>query len=97
MAIAESNNVKSKKNNDLIKGLKVNSLIIFFSGFGILIASFLVFLLIVKNVYGNFELSEILPSNSKSAFSFIADINSGSISSPYLILNFKALNMISGF
>lgn len=62
MAIAESNNVESKKNNELIKGLKVNSLIIFFSGFGILIASVLVFLLIVKNVYGNFELSEILPS-----------------------------------
>ena len=64
MAIAKSHSVdkKSKKNNDLIKGLKVNSLIIFFSGFVILIASLLVFLLIVKNVYGNFKLSEILPS-----------------------------------
>ncbi|MCK5457546.1 MAG: hypothetical protein KAI45_10510, partial [Melioribacteraceae bacterium] len=64
MAIVESHSVdkKSKKNTNLIKGLKVNSLIIFFSGFVILIASILVFLLIVKNVYGNFKLSEILPS-----------------------------------
>jgi len=64
MAIAETHSVnnKNKKNNDLIKGLKVNSLIIFFSGFVILIASILVFLLIVKSVYGNFKLSEILPS-----------------------------------
>ena len=62
MAIAETHSVNNKKNNDLIKGLKVNSLIIFFSGFVILIASILVFLLIVKSVYGNFKLSEILPS-----------------------------------
>lgn len=64
MAIAESHSVNnsSKDNNDLIKGLKVNSLLIFFSGFAILIGSLIVFLLIVKNVYGNYTFSEIYPS-----------------------------------
>lgn len=64
MAIAESHSVNnsSKDNNDLIRGLKVNSLLIFFSGFAILIGSLLVFLLIVKSVYGNYTFSEIYPS-----------------------------------
>lgn len=64
MAIAESHSVNnaSEENNDLIKGLKVNSLLIFFSGFAILVGSLLVFLLIVKNVYGNYTFSEIYPS-----------------------------------
>lgn len=43
-------------------GLRVNYLIIFLSGLLILIGGILVFLLIVKNVYGNYELSEILPT-----------------------------------
>ncbi len=64
MAIAKSHSVNNsgKDNNDLIKGLKVNSLLIFFSGFAILIGSLIVFLLIVKNVYGNYTFSEIYPS-----------------------------------
>ena len=64
MAVIESNSVidKNKDNYGLIKGLKINSLIILLSGFVILIGSMLVFLLIVKNVYGKFELSEILPT-----------------------------------
>ncbi|NOX66622.1 MAG: hypothetical protein GXO85_12755 [Chlorobi bacterium] len=64
MAIAESHSVNNsgKDNNDLIKGLKVNSLLIFFSGFAILIGSLIVFLLIVKSVYGNYTFSEIYPS-----------------------------------
>ncbi|VAX15935.1 hypothetical protein MNBD_IGNAVI01-262 [hydrothermal vent metagenome] len=64
MAITKSHSVNnsSKDNNDLIRGLKVNSLLIFFSGFAILVGSLLVFLLIVKNVYGNYTFSEIYPS-----------------------------------
>ncbi len=64
MAIVESHSVNNseKKDNDLIKGLKVNSLLIFFSGFAIVIGSLLIFLLIVKNVYGNYTFSEIYPS-----------------------------------
>ncbi|MDF1610705.1 hypothetical protein [Stygiobacter electus] len=44
------------------KGLRVNYLIIFLSGLVLLIVAFLVFLLIIKNIYGNYDLSQILPS-----------------------------------
>ena len=44
------------------KGLKVNYLIIFLSGLVLLTTGILVFLLVVKNVYGNYEIEEILPS-----------------------------------
>ena len=44
------------------KSLKVNYLIIFLGGFVLLITSVLVFLLVVKNVYGNYEIEEILPT-----------------------------------
>lgn len=48
--------------NEAIKGLRVNYPIIFLSGLVILIASILTYLLIIKNIYGNYELSEILPT-----------------------------------
>lgn len=44
------------------KGLKVNYFIIFLSGLVLLISAVLVFLLIVKNIYGNYEIREILPT-----------------------------------
>jgi len=50
------------------KGLKVNYLIIFLSGAVLLITAFLVFLLIVKNIYGNYELKEILPTKNNLKF-----------------------------
>jgi len=43
-------------------GLRVNYLIIFLSGLVLLAAAILIFMLVVKNVYGNYEVSEILPS-----------------------------------
>jgi len=69
MALKETKYDKNwnKKNseaesNEAIKGLRVNYPIIFLSGLLILIASILTFLLIIKNIYGNYELSEILPT-----------------------------------
>jgi len=53
------------------RGLKVNYLIIFLSGLVLLITSFLVFLLIVKNIYGNYELKEIIPT--KNNLKFLSD------------------------
>ena len=53
---------KGRRDDGPITGLRVNYLIIFLSGLVILIAAILVFLLIVKNVYGNYEFSEILPT-----------------------------------
>lgn len=44
------------------KGLRVNYLIIFLSGLVLLSAAILIFMLVVKNVYGNYEVSEILPN-----------------------------------
>ena len=44
------------------KGLRVNYLIIFLSGLVLLAAAILIFMLVVKNVYGNYDVSEILPS-----------------------------------
>jgi hypothetical protein len=45
------------------KGLRVNYLIIFLSGLVLLITGILVFLLIVRNIYGSYEIKEILPTN----------------------------------
>lgn len=44
------------------RGLRVNYLIIFLSGLVLLITGILVFLLIIKNIYGNYELKDILPT-----------------------------------
>lgn len=44
------------------KGLRVNYLIIFLSGLVLLITGILVFLLIVRNIYGSYEIKEILPT-----------------------------------
>ena len=43
-------------------GLRVNYLIIFLSGLVLLVAGLLVFMLIIKNVYGNYNVPEILPT-----------------------------------
>ena len=43
-------------------GLRVNYLIIFLSGLVLLVAAVLIFMLVVKNVFGNYEVSEILPT-----------------------------------
>ncbi|MHB8842923.1 MAG: polysaccharide deacetylase family protein, partial [Candidatus Aquicultor sp.] len=51
-----------------LKGLRVNYLIIFLSGLVLLITAILVFLLIVKNIYGNYELKEILPTKNNLKF-----------------------------
>jgi hypothetical protein len=55
------------------KGLKVNYLIILLSGLVLLIGGVLVFLLIVKNIYGNYELKEVLPT--KENLSFLSSSN----------------------
>jgi D-alanyl-D-alanine carboxypeptidase len=55
------------------KGLRVNYLIIFLSGLVLLISGILVFLLIVKNIYGNYEIKEILPT--KDNLSFLSSSN----------------------
>ncbi|MFA3781693.1 hypothetical protein ABRY23_01360 [Melioribacteraceae bacterium 4301-Me] len=45
-------------------GLRVNYSIIFLSGLVLLIAAFLVFLLIIKNIYGNYQIEQILPTKN---------------------------------
>ncbi|KAF0151169.1 MAG: hypothetical protein FD143_2204 [Ignavibacteria bacterium] len=50
------------------KGLRVNYLIIFLSGLVLLITGALVFLLIIKNIYGNYEIKEIIPSKQNLDF-----------------------------
>jgi len=50
------------------KGLRVNYLIIFLSGLVLLITGTLVFLLIIKNIYGNYEIKEILPTKENLSF-----------------------------
>lgn len=50
------------------KGLRVNYLIIFLSGLVLLIIAILVFLLIIKNIYGNYEISQILPTKQNLEF-----------------------------
>ena len=53
---------------DPARGLRVNYLIIFLSGLVLLITAFLVFLLIIKNIYGNYEIKEILPTKKNLKF-----------------------------
>jgi len=50
------------------RGLRVNYLIILLSGLVLLITALLVFLLIVKNIYGNYEIKEILPTKENLKF-----------------------------
>ncbi|MBX3008414.1 MAG: beta-galactosidase trimerization domain-containing protein [Melioribacteraceae bacterium] len=50
------------------RGLRVNYLIIFLSGLVLLITAILVFMLIVKNIYGNYEVTEILPTKKNLRF-----------------------------
>jgi hypothetical protein len=57
------------------KGLKVNYLIIFLSGLVLLISAVLVFLLIIRNIYGNYELKQILPT--KENLKFLSDEKKG--------------------
>lgn len=47
-----------------IRGLRVNYLIIFLSGLVLLITGLLVFLLIVKNIYGSYEIKDIIPTKA---------------------------------
>ncbi|MCK9279813.1 MAG: polysaccharide deacetylase family protein [Melioribacteraceae bacterium] len=44
------------------KGLRVNYLIIFLSGLVLLIVGILIFLLVIRNIYGKYEVDEIIPS-----------------------------------
>jgi len=53
---------------DVAKGLKVNYLIIFLSGLVLLISGTLIFLLIIKNVYGNYEINELVPTKDNITF-----------------------------
>ncbi len=65
MAVNGNENKRSEKaplQKKSKQGLRVNYLIIFLSGLFILFAGILVFLLIVKNVYGNYDLKQILPT-----------------------------------
>ncbi len=71
MALGSKKNIEKDKKKktkaqfegaEAIKGLRVNYFIIFLSGLVILIAAILTYLLIIQNIYGNYELSEILPS-----------------------------------
>lgn len=50
------------------RGLRVNYLIIFLSGLVLLITGILVFLLIVKNIYGSYEIKDILPTKENLKF-----------------------------
>lgn len=50
------------------KSFKVNYLIILFTGLFLLVGGILTFLLIIKNIYGNYELNQILPSKENLRF-----------------------------
>ena len=63
------------------KGLRVNYLIIFLSGLVLLVGGILVFLLIVKNIYGNYEIKEILPT--KKNLEFLTSEKSGKVAILY--------------
>lgn len=45
-----------------IKGLRVNYSILFLTGLFMLVGSILTYLLIIKNIYGNYKIAEILPT-----------------------------------
>ncbi len=53
---------RKKDRSESIKGLRVNYFIIVLVGLAILLASILTYVFILKNIYGNFEVSEILPT-----------------------------------
>ncbi|MGK9476160.1 hypothetical protein [Melioribacter sp. OK-6-Me] len=61
------------------KGLRVNYLIIFLSGLVLLFTALLVFLLILKNIYGNYEIKEIIPTKEN----LIKDEKAGKIAILY--------------
>ncbi|MCK5457028.1 MAG: hypothetical protein KAI45_07860, partial [Melioribacteraceae bacterium] len=71
-------NMMTKPKNastEAIKGLRVNYIIIFLSGLVILIAAILTYLLIIQNVYGNYEISEIFPSEENlKAFQYSSKV-----------------------
>lgn len=52
------------------KGVSVNYLIIFFSGLVLLVAGVLIFLLVLKSLYGNFDLKDILPTPKNLSYFF---------------------------
>lgn len=64
------------------KGLRVNYLIILLSGLVLLIGGILVFLLIVKNIYGNYEIKDILPTKNNLSF-FSSSNKSGKVAILY--------------
>ena len=66
------------------KGLKVNYLIIFLSGFVLLLLGVLVFLMILRNVYGKYELKEIVPTEDNlSTLSWDIEKNAAILYSNY--------------
>ncbi len=66
------------------RGLRVNYLIIFLSGFVLLLMGILVFLMVVKNVYGKYEIKEIIPSNKNlSSLSWDIENNAAILYSKY--------------
>ncbi len=68
--------------NDL-PGLKANYLIIFVGGLVLVIASILVFLLVVQGVYGDFKISEIAPTKENLEGRSKLQINVGVLYSKY--------------
>jgi len=60
-------------------GLRVNYPIILLSGLVLLISAVLVFLLIVKNIYGNYELRQILPTKDNLSFLSNEKLNKAAI------------------
>ncbi len=58
---------------DSTKGVKINYLIVLLSGLLLLGGSFLIYLLILQGLYGNFEISEIYPTKENLAFLFGED------------------------
>lgn len=64
------------------KGLKVNYLIIIVSGLVLLITGILVFLLIVRNIYGSYEIKDIIPTKENLKF-LSGDEKSGKVAILY--------------
>lgn len=56
-------------------GMRVNYLIIFLSGLVLLVAAILVFLLVIKNIYGRYEVEEILPTKKNLGITTAANSN----------------------
>ena len=65
-------------------GMRVNYPIIFISGIILVVSSVLVFLLVLKAVYGNFELDDILPTKANiNAFYSGKDVKTAILYSKY--------------